>query len=287
MAASIPAIELHFPDPSGQPDLLDLASGILDEIGVVAVHEIGPDQAPVWRVFVANPAGHARAEARLHAALGPRGVAVQPVSVEDEDWAARSQADLRRVAVGRLVVAPPWDLPPEPGGEARTIVIQPSMGFGTGHHETTRLCLLLLQQVRLAGRRVLDVGTGSGVLALAAARLGATDVEGIDCDEDALAAARDNIVLNRLEDRVRLRAADLRDAALDPADVVVANLTGALLVARAAGLAALLSPGGTLVASGFLEDEVPAVLEAFAGRLSTPALVREGDWGAFQADART
>ena len=165
-----------------------------------------------------------RAAAGLRAAIR-RTSRIEPLDVPDEDWAARSQASLRAVHVGRLIVAPPWDAPV-------TIVVQPSMGFGTGHHATTRLCLAALQQLDLRGSTVIDVGTGSGVLAIAASLLGAANVIGIDDDADAVSAARDNLALNPRA-RVTLQVGDLRQAAPANADVVLANLTGALLVSAA------------------------------------------------------
>lgn len=195
----------------------------------------------------------------------------------DEDWAARTQAHLRRVTVGALTVAPPWDRPDD---EAGLIVIEPSTGFGTGHHETTRLCLALLQRTAVSGRRVIDAGTGSGVLAIAAVRLGAAAVEAFDYDEDALANARENVARNAVADRIRLVRADLTNASLEPADVVLANLTGAVLVSRALALAGLVTPGGTLIVSGCLAGEIGEVIQAFTPSFDEVETVAEGEWRA-------
>jgi ribosomal protein L11 methyltransferase len=146
------------------------------------------------------------------------------------------------------------------------VTIQPSMGFGTGHHASTRLCLALLQRVPVEGRRVLDIGTGSGVLALAAWRLGAGAATGIDYDVDALESARENVERNGAGAGVTLVQSDLDAmAARSPTfDLVLANLTGALLTREAHAIAALLSPGADLILSGVQLDEEQRVAGAFA-----------------------
>ena len=144
-----------------------------------------------------------------------------------------------------------------------TIVIQPSMGFGTGHHATTRLCLAALQALDLRGRRLLDVGTGSGVLAIAASLLGATDVAGIDSDPDAVQAARENVALNAAL-TVEIRVADLRTMPDERFDVVLANLTGGLLILAADRLQAFAAQAGQLILSGFMQHEEQGVLAAFS-----------------------
>ena len=147
---------------------------------------------------------------------------------------------------------------------ALLVIVYPSTGFGTGHHQTTRLCLGLLQKVPLTGRRAVDLGTGSGVLALASWRMGASDVEALDYDEDALVNARENLRLNGAGSAIRLRQADVRVDTVAPGDVVTANLTGAMLVELAESIAALVRPGGTLILSGILATEVDAVGSTFS-----------------------
>jgi ribosomal protein L11 methyltransferase len=144
-----------------------------------------------------------------------------------------------------------------------TVVIEPAMGFGSGHHATTRLCLDALQRLDLRGRRVLDVGTGSGVLALAASRLGAATVLGIDVDPDALDNARGNAERNGTPRGVEFRRADFRQDAGLQADVVVANLTGGMLAAAAADLARAVASGGALILSGITIEERDSVYRAF------------------------
>jgi len=138
------------------------------------------------------------------------------------------------------------------------------MGFGTGHHATTRLCLAALQEIDLTNAFVLDVGTGSGVLAIAANRLGASRALGIDSDPDAIQSARENLALNPDARHVELEVADLIAFELPRADVVTGNLTGALLVRSAASLLGAVRPGGTLILSGLLTHERDDVCRAFA-----------------------
>jgi ribosomal protein L11 methyltransferase len=191
------------------------------------------------------------------------------LDVADEDWAAKSQENLRAIQVGRIIVAPPWDVP-------TTLVIQPSMGFGTGHHATTRLCLAALQQLELTGRSALDVGTGSGVLAIAAGRLGATPVTGIDDDADAIHAAWENLALNAGA-QVSLIVGDFRTQPVNPADVVLANLTGGLLIASAARLRPLVNARGRLVLSGFMTGEEREVVSAY-GAFTVERRGEEDGW---------
>jgi len=229
-----------------------------------------PEGQRAWRVFFATPEERDIARAALAESEWRDRVDVGIVDVEDEGWAEKSQAELTAIEVGDMIVAPPWDLPQgdAPPGDADTgrmlIVIEPSMGFGTGHHQTTRLCLRALQDVGVQGKRVLDLGTGSGVLAIAAAKLGAASVLGVDDDPDAVDAARKNVTLNGADAAsVRIERADIKTSEAETADVVVANLTGALLVRFAEGVMRHAAPGGLLILSGFTEDERFSVGHAF------------------------
>jgi ribosomal protein L11 methyltransferase len=235
-----------------RPEDADLLQAALTDFDVAAIDETNPD---AWRVYFHDTAERDRALAGLRAAFAD--LELSPIEVEDEDWAARSQASLTSVHIGRIIVAPPWDVP-------LVITIQPSMGFGTGHHATTRQCLAALQAITVRDRTVLDVGTGSAVLAIAASLLGAADVTGIDDDADAIQAAWDNLALNTGA-TVSLIVGDLRGTPLSRADIVLANITGGLIMASADRLVQLVAAEGRLILSGFQTHEEAEVVAAFPG----------------------
>lgn len=248
---------------------------------------IEPDAGCV-RIFFATAEARDRAAARLTAS--DPDVACTPIDVPDENWAERSQAALEPVRVGRLVVTPPWReaealaLDRGDGRAPIVVIIQPSMGFGTGHHATTRLCLALLGESEATGARVLDVGTGSGVLAIASWRLGASEAVAIDYDPDALQSANENVHLNGADTAVRTSTIDL-DAggnalfSLGLFDIVLANLTGAMLIRHAATLAGAVAAGGRLIVSGCQSDEAAGVrLACEAAELQLDNRLDEDEW---------
>jgi ribosomal protein L11 methyltransferase len=250
----------------GKWPALDVLGG--DELALAAADEFSPTAAETrgetLRLFFASPIARDAAAGSLSDRYS-----VVPLEIDDEDWARRSQEHLSPIAIGRVLVLPAVSLPPpaglpSDGGLAPVhVVIQPSMGFGTGHHATTRLCLLALQSADLRGAFLLDVGTGSGILAIAAARLGAARVLGLDNDADAIQSANENLALNPGAGNVGFQVADLLTIVLPTADLIVANLTGTLLARTAGALVGALSPGGLLIVSGILADEEEMVDRAF------------------------
>ena len=194
----------------------------------------------------------------LKAAAGGALVEVSSAEIPD-DWRERWRAFHRPVVVGeRLTVRPPWEPPAETPLE---IVIDPGRAFGTGAHASTRLCLELLLELPSTGP-LLDAGCGSGVLAIAAAKLGFGPVLALDDDPAAVATAGANAGLNAVE--VEVRRMDLRTEPLPPAATITANLLAPLLRQLAPRLATAVSPSGRVIASGLLGAEADAVAAAFA-----------------------
>ena len=294
-----PALLVEAPALDDPPDAEGLVAALLDDFAPQAIEDLAerplppgglwdptfppiPEPPPTplrWRVFFAT------AERRDAASSGLRAqwpsLRLESIDVPDEDWATRSQQSLTAVTAGRFIVAPPWDVPATLAAGATLIVIEPSMGFGTGHHPTTRLCLRLLSNLDVRGQRVLDIGTGSGVLAMAAALGGSADVLGLDVDQDAIDAARMSAALNPLPPVIRFEVGDFRTAPPPAADVVLANLTGGMLRTTASGLRALVRPGGTLIASGFDESEEGDVRAAFT-ELRAAERLDEASWVAIR-----
>ena len=284
MGKAWPALDIHV--PSCDPQLQELVLAELDDFQPTAIQE--PDDTSRLRAFFTSAESRDAAARALATAFGTH-LFVESIAVEDEDWAARSQAQLRAVTIGRIVVTPPWDLQALPDSKtlkdsttlpdstAVPVVIQPSMGFGTGHHATTRLMLRAVQTLPLEGRTVLDIGCGSGVLAIAAVKLGARSAIGIDIDPDALENARENAALNDVVDRVRFELGDFRELH-HRGDVVMANLTGGLLEKSAEALASALEPRGTLIVSGFMESEQSAVVAALETFVELQSVTQEDEW---------
>ena len=276
-----PALIIHF-TPGITAAARDQLVGLLADHDLVAIQEDDLWSARTWTAHFGSDGAREAAAKAIRAFPAGDPLNVEPADIEDGDWARRTQADLPAIRVGRVIVAPPWDLPAAAEATGALVVeIEPSRGFGTGHHQSTRLCLVLLQSRPLSSRTMIDVGTGSGVLAIVAAKLGAAFVSAIDVDPDAIENARENIGRNSVAATVEAHVRDLAEPGMPPADVVTANLTGALLARNSAPLAALVKPGGGLIVAGFTVDEKPLVLDAFEPEFALTESAEEDDWWAF------
>ena len=176
--------------------------------------------------------------------------------IADQDWSENWKAHFKPFAiVPGLVIAPTWEKYQPARGE-QVIVMDPGMAFGTGHHETTRLCLELLQMsgAEVSGASVLDVGTGTGILGMAAALQGADRVLGVDNDPEAVRIAAENVRINNLSARLQVSDRDIRDLSLG-FDIVLANIVHDVLLDLSDDLARLTKDGGTLILSGLLDGE--------------------------------
>lgn len=258
-----------------------VAEALVEAGGRAAVEE--PDG---WVTYVAPPqdpeAWVADLEARIRDAVGV------PLPVRwswqaHEDWEVLWRTGLGPRRVGRrLVVAPTWT-DPEPGPDDVVLRIDPGMAFGTAEHATTRVALTLLEPAVTPGARVLDVGAGSAILAIAAVRLGAAEALGIELDPWAASEAEENARANGVGDRVRMEArAFLPEDDVGTFDGVVSNMVSSRLRAALSGLLRALPPGGWLVLSGIELHESDAMAELLAGTGLTleETATDEGWWGA-------
>jgi ribosomal protein L11 methyltransferase len=278
-----PSLTIRFPE--GRPDTLtDLVAASFDPEAVAAVEECSDGE---WLVSFRDAGARDTAARALRDTWGHQGVHVDTSDVSDGDWARRSQASLGAIRAGRLLITPPW-LAPDTNDTPDTlrIVIEPSMGFGSGHHATTRLCLTALQALPVKGASVLDIGTGSGILAIAAALLGAADVRGIDNDPDALESARADAAMNGISAGLTFAEDDFRRTTLPQADIVLANLTGSMLAANVEALTRCVADGGYLVLSGITTAEADMVISAFSGTCHIDWRGDEDGWVGLRARSK-
>jgi ribosomal protein L11 methyltransferase len=207
--------------------------------------------------------------------------------LREESWRDSWKKHFGVQRIGRaLVVKPSWTQYKLKGGEI-VVEIDPGMAFGTGQHPTTAMCLRALEERVHPGAAVLDVGCGSCILAIAATKLGATRVLALDIDPNAVRAARQNAVANGVADIIDVREGTL---ALEPAtqpdtfNIIVANISGLALERLAPALAASLTLGGALISSGFLDDAVPGLRNAYGSAgLTSDRVIEDGVWRAIIA----
>ena len=207
-------------------------------------------------------------------------------NVQEQDWAENWKKYYKPFRAGEhLVIKPSWETYEEKEGDL-VLELDPGMAFGTGTHETTFMCMEQLEKYVTPGCKAIDVGCGSGILALAAAKLGASDVLAIDLDELAVKVAAENTVKNGLSDRVRVVHGDLLEKADEMADVIVANIIADMICFLCGPAKKHLLPGGTFICSGIIrerEDDVQQALAA-AGYAVCNRLAK-GSWVCLAAKA--
>lgn len=194
---------------------------------------------------------------------------------EETDWASEWKKYFKPVEIGkRLVIKPSWETY-DADPERLILHLDPGQAFGTGGHATTRLCLVALEDYVRSGMVVADIGTGSGILAIAAARLGAAAVHATDIDRLPRDVARENVARNGLADRVTVHEMDAFDAAAQDCDLVVANIIALTVVELTPSIYDRLKPGGLFIASGIVEERLPEVLAGLAAAGFTLLETRE------------
>jgi len=288
-------LRLHIrPGDAEALEALLLAGGAvavtLEDDGDQPVLEPGVGETPLWPsvrltgLFAADTA----MEDVLAQLPGPlrRGDRHRVEILEDKDWERAWMEHYRPLQFGsRLWVCPGWLEPPEP--DAVNLLLDPGLAFGTGTHPTTALCLGELDSLPLTDKIVVDYGCGSGILALAALKLGAAMALGVDSDPQALTASRENALRNAIASP-DLQLALPRD--IDPArwrhaaDVVIANILAGPLVELSASLLQFLRPGGTLLLSGLLESQAPALRRHYADRIELRVVAEREGWVCLRGD---
>ena len=210
--------------------------------------------------------------------------ALEIANVREEDWAENWKKYYKPFRVGRhLVVRPVWEKY-EPQAGDKIISIDPGMAFGNGTHETTSMCLGLVEDYIKPGDTVLDVGTGSGILAIASVLMGAQSALGIDLDPVAVRVANENIERNGLSGRVHAQGGDLVKGIDTQADVVFANIIADAVILLSRAVRAHMKPGGVFICSGIILEREQDVLDALAeAGFTVDRIEHRGEWSAIAA----
>lgn len=270
----------------GSGEALDAVSNFAFEIGAAGLEETA-DGVRIF--FPSGPSDHKIRKSLNDFVRSLRNMGrsiADPVlnPVQQEDWGRAWKENFKPIRVGnRIVVKPPWE--PWPSGSTEIVLdISPKMAFGTGSHETTKLCLEMLERYLEPGLSVLDVGTGSGILAIAAVRLGASRADAVDVEEESVENAGENFLLNRVEDRATVRLGSLDVLSTEPYGLILANIDRRTLTAMLPEFSSYGRPGTILILSGILAEEKQRIIDLIARspfRLSeSPEL---GEWAGFAA----
>lgn len=235
--------------------------------GVIHVY-ISPEESPREAVSFLSE--------RLNAEQIPHEITCE--SCAEEDWLHNWKQYFHPIPVGeRLLIRPTWRGEYNPQGRV-VLNLDPGLAFGTGTHETTRLCLTALERYMNAGARVLDVGCGSGILAVASLLLGAGHAVGVDIDELAVKTAKENAALNQVEDRFEAICGDLTKKVSGKYDVVFANIVADAVILLSKDIAGFLKDGAVYIMSGIIDTRVQEVIQALEGRFEIMEKLAENGW---------
>lgn len=199
--------------------------------------------------------------------------------VEGDDWIGIWKAHFRPLHIGeKIVVCPEW-IAYDKKPDEQVVKLDSNMAFGTGEHETTSMCLKLLQEYLTPSSTCIDVGCGSGILGISAVKLGAKYAYLTDVDFVAVESAKHNAQINGVEDKVTVAHANLLDNADIKGDIILANITAEILCGLAPSIPKNLNAGGTLILSGIIESRLQTVIDAFSAQnLKLEKTVRDGEW---------
>lgn len=267
-------------------DLLDADAGTPDEQAIFG--EPGVQPPGVWQHNRVSAlfGDDQDVSAILRSAADNIGLAQLPEyrieTLADNDWVRLTQSQFEPIPISpRLWIVPTWHTPRDPG--AINIVLDPGLAFGTGSHPTTRLCLRWLDEHLQGGEAVLDYGCGSGILAIAAVKLGAASATGVDVDSQAVQASRDNAIANRVSD---IQFYLPNDAPHDSYDLVVANILTNPLRMLAPLLANATRQGGHIVLSGILEEQAQDVMKIYQQWFDLDVPIFEDGWSCLSGRKR-
>lgn len=271
--------------PEGQWDIIDpaIADRIGEDVKVTGYYPIDENRNNVIS-SIASALGRLQA-LTPDVDLGKLEMQVQ--GFENEDWSESWKKSFKPIRLGNhIVICPGW-LEYEKQPDDKVIEIDPGMAFGTGTHETTGMCAALIEKYVQPGQRVIDIGTGSGILAIVAAHMGAKEVLATDLDAVAVRVAAENAALNGFGDKIDCRCGDLLDVVDVSGDVVIANIIADVILMLAKPVRERIVPNGVFICSGIAidrrEDVRRALLENDYEILDEPV---KGEWAAFAARKR-
>ena len=204
-------------------------------------------------------------------------------SIDDEDWKNEWKKYYKPIVTKSVTVVPVWIKYNKISDKEKILWINPGMAFGTGEHETTKMCLDLLGEIDVSGKTVIDVGTGSGILGIAAILSDAKSAYMCDIDSTAIDTAKENARLNNVSDRCEIERADLLEKSKEPADVVFANITADILIRLSKDIGRFLKDDGTIILSGIIHARLDEVKSAYENcGFKFVRHVRDGEWNALE-----